>query len=695
MAVRQTQQKSSVQIGPLTGGLNNVSNAGESRDTEVVDMVNLEVTLDQALTSRPAIEAITGSTLPSTNTITWDVLGIYRITNSEWYLIVTVPKDGTTNVNTTVKAYLNGIVGAGETVLTIKESVGIENRVAAMVQFKDRLYFCTPFGATENGFSWKKGEAVGGTAHTQMPKGNVMLSWKTRIWIAGTGESTLGDRVRFSKIDGTGPHPELYDAADFFDVEPGSGGFVTAMIPSFNNLIIFKNDGTWRFTYAAEPAGGSVDKISGAVGCASKNAVCDFENYLYVYDQGRVYELVNSGFTQVNRFVRFEQDDMGVDANAPDVEMSIVNRRLIIRYFNALYAFNVDTKTWSKWRSYNGTPGKFLELPSDSASASPSAFIAASRGLTQSVSPNMVQDPDFGVEAVRTARAAVAGMTITYSSDTVSIVNSAGAVRSMLMNTTGDATDYDLIVAQAQIFNVTLDVNAISGTVNVVMTYLLKDGTSSTASSANITTTGAKSFDFTAPTGAILAYMKIQMAASATVTIANPTFTRKSATAPFNLLRIKDYYPSQPNALEYIECYFQTKSYDYKTPGNFKRLYWGGLDIKTSEKVYTECRPVSRVQPILWSDLEAYTHNQLEQGTWDNPLSWLNVSFAVFNTLDADDVISENGRYFKKIGESMRFRQISYKVRTSTFGTEETGPVKFFSLTTFIGVKQEVVDSST
>lgn len=307
MAIKPTQSKTSVQIGPLIGGLNNVSKAGESRDSEVIDLVNMEVTLDQALTSRPAIETIAGTTLPSTNTITWDVLGIYRITNDEWYLIVSVPKDGTTNVNTTVKAYLKGIIGSGETVFTIKESTGINNRVAAMVQFNDRLYFCTPFGATETGFSWKKGDSVGGTAIPSMPNGNVMITWKTRIWIAGTGESSLGDQVRFSAIDGTGPHPETWNASDQFKVEPGSGGFITAMIPSFNNLIIFKNDGTWRFNYASDPAGGIVDKISGAVGCASKFAVVDFENYLYVYDQGRVYELVNSGFTQVNRFVTFEE----------------------------------------------------------------------------------------------------------------------------------------------------------------------------------------------------------------------------------------------------------------------------------------------------------------------------------------------------------------------------------------------------
>lgn len=695
MAKLSATQKSAVQIGPLTGGLNNVSKAGEARDTEVVDLVNLEVTLDQALTSRPAIEAISGSTLPATNTITWDVLGIYRISNDEWYLIVTVPKDGTTNENTTVKAYLNGVVGAGETVLTIKESTGINNRVAAMVQFNDKLYFCTPFGSTESGFSWKKGDAVGGTAIASMPKGNVMLSWKTRIWIAGTGENTLGDRVRFSTIDGTGPKPDQYAASDFFDVEPGSGGFITAIIPSFNNLIIFKNDGTWRFTYAAEPSGGQVDKISGAVGCASKNAVVDFENYLYVYDQGRVYELVNSGFTQVNRFVQFEEDDMGVDGSAPDVEMSIVNRRLLVRYFNAIYSFHVDTKAWSRWRSYSGTPGRFIELPTSSASSAPSTFIAASKGLKQSLSANFIQDASFNDATIRAARAAVGGGgSVSYAGLNATLTVTAGPLN-MLLNTSGDSTDYDIPLATAQQFQYDINIVSITGTARVGIKYLLTDGSSSTSLSANITTTGAKTFNFTAPAGAIISHAFVQGDTGCTVTFSAPTFFRKSTTAPFNLMRIKDEYPAQANYLEYIDCSFQTKSYDYKTPGNFKRLYWGGIDVKTTQKVFTECRPVSTVGAVLWGDLEVYTHDQLAQGTWGNPLSWLNVSFAVFTILDADDVMSENGRYFKKIGESMRFRQISYKFKTSTFGTESTGPVKFFSLTTFIGVKQEVVDSST
>lgn len=692
MAKGAMMQKSAVQIGPFVGGLNNVSNAGEARDTEVVDMVNFEVTVDEALTSRPPIEALAGSTLPATNTIGWEILGVYRVTTSEWYLIVRTPTDGTTNVNTTVKAYLNGIIGAGETITVIKNSIGLINQVISMVQFKDWVYFNVNTGASDTGFRWKAGSAVSNIA--SMPRGSVMISWKTRLWISGTGENNNGDRVFFSTIDATGPHPETWGASDFFDVAPGEGGFITAMVPSFNNLIIFKTDGTWRFAFPAKPAQGIVDKISGNVGCAGINAVAEFENYMYVYDQGRVYEMVNSNFTQINRFVRFDEDGLGVDSTAPGVELSIVNRRLIVRYFNALYSFNVDTKSWSQWRTYNGTPGKFIELPADSDSSDSSSFIAASRGTNQSVSSNMIVDSSFLDADIRAARAAVAGATVTYDGVNATVTRTSGTP-SFQFNTSGSLTDYDLRVSTSQQFTASFTVSAISVACFVDMTWLLGSGSTSVTSSASFNTTGAKSFDFTAPAGALLARMSIRLTGAGAITFNAPVFIRKSAVAPFNVMRIKDEYPDQVAAVEYIDCYFQTKSYDYRTPGNFKRLFWAGIDVKTFRDVLTEVRPVSKVAPITWGDLQAYTHQQLEQGLWGNPLSWLNISFDVSNILSADEVASENGRYFKKLGKSLRFRQISYVVRMSTLGNKPTGSVKFFTLTTFVATKQEVVDSST
>ncbi len=682
-----------IAIGPFQGGLNNISLAGEARDSEVVDLINLEVTVDNALTSRPPIEAIPGSTLPSTNTIGWEVLGIYRVTTTEWYLIVTVPKDGTTNVDTTVKSYLNGIVGAGETVTVIKQCVGIANRVTSMVQFKDYLYFNVETGATDTGFKWKKGDAAGGAAVAAMPKGSVMITWKTRIWVSGTGTSLNGDRVYFSTINAGGPQPDTWGAQDFFDVAPGEGGFITAMMPSFNNLIIFKNDGTWRYSFPADPSKGSVDKISGQVGASGRNAVVDFENYIYVYDQGRVYELVNSNYTQINRFVRFDEDAFGVDSIAPAVEMSVVNRRLLIRYFNAIYCFTVDSKAWSQWRSYSGTPGEFIELPASSDSAAPSKFIAASRGTMQAGSSNFIPDASFADSVIRTARAAIVGGSVVFAGVNATVTST--ALGGMQFNKSGVLTDYDIPVSTSQQFNFGMTVSAITGTWVINVIYLKTDGSTTTLTSAAMTTTGAKSFDFTTPAGCILARIEVRATVNGAITLTLPTFNRKTVTAPFNLMRIDDRYPNQAAAMEFIDCYFQTKSYDYKAPGNFKRLYWAGMDVKATRQIQAEIRPVSRVVPITWGQLEAYTWDQLAQGTWSNPLSWLNVSLVEIDLLPEDAMPSENGRYFKKFGNPMRFRQVSYVIRMSTLGNLVTGPVKFFTITTYVNTKQEVVDAST
>jgi hypothetical protein len=264
----------------------------------------------------------------------------------------------------------------------------------------------------------------------------------------------------------------------------------------------------------------------------------------------------------------------------------------------------------------------------------------------------------------------------------------------MYLNTTGSPTDFDIPVSTSQVFTVKNVVTARSGTSRYRFTWLYANGSTSESDTSNFAT-AANSFDVTVPAGAILCNVSVVQTIAGFVTFNSPEYVRKATTAPKNLMRVIDQYKDQAAAIEYIDCYFQTKSYDYKTPGSFKQLYWAGIDVKTTRTVKTEVRPVSKAVPVTWGDLDNYTWTQLEQGVWQNPLSWLNVSTAVFNILDADEVMSENGRYFKKLGKSLRFRQISYIIRMSSMGTKATGPVKFFSLTTFIATKQDVVDSST
>jgi hypothetical protein len=684
-----------IKIGPFVGGLNNISQSGEADDDEVVQLYNFEVENDNSLTTRPPMQVHGTSTLPVNVTIGWDILGIYRVSDTEWYLITSAPTN-LNNSDTTIRAYLNGLVGTGETMIVIKNVIGLINRPTGMVQFKDRLYFLNGNLSTDQCFSWKKGEAAGGTNIPDMKKGTVLISWKARLWVSGTQNYTTGDRVYFSNVGAGGPEPTVWPATNFFDVAPGEGGFITALVPSYNNLLVFKTDGTWRFSYPSQPADGQVDKINGAVGAANKNAVLEYENYIYVYDQGALYELINSNYTQINRFVEFREDPYSVDAVAPGVDISIMNRKLMVRYYNSLYVFNIETKTWSNWFSYIGTPGKFQELPVDSQSSASSVYIAASKGTQQSVSPNLIQDPDSRDEAVNAARKVVSNGTLDITAMGVyTLTNREGAVLAIAnINRTGSDSEYDLPVSVGQKLTLTATVSTWSTGCSFRLTYLLKDG-NTVIQNHTPTATGFYAVDAVVPVGAILARLSLVVVSSGvpiSFAVTDMIVVRKAGPAAFNLISIQDEYPDTISAVEFIDAWVETKSYDYQASSTNKRLFYWAADVVTPRAVQAEARPVARLRAVTWDMLEAYTWDELEGGTWDNPLSFVGMTRDIVDYTDPNASSSANGRFVLKLKKSLRFRQISYYIRMSSLGNKETGPAKLFSLTTYVLPKQEVVD---
>lgn len=684
-----------VQIGPFTAGLNNISLAGEARDTEVVELVNMEVSLDTSLVSRPPIEVMEESVISTVVDSTWDVLGIYRVSSTEWYLIVRRPTGLT---DTAVYAYAQGVIGASPDFI-VKESSGLNNMVLVMIQFQDLCFFNVGPTATDRGFSWSKTQVA--TEVTAMPRGNVMVSWKSRLWVTGTDAAATGDRVYFSDIDASGLQPDVWNANDFFDVAPGEGGLVTAMMPSFNNLIIFKSDGTWRFSYPTSPSQGTIDKISGQIGCATANSVVEFENFIYVYDQGRVYELINGNYTQLNLNVRFTDDEQAVDSVAAGIDLSIVNRRLIVRYFNSLYVFTVDTKSWSQWRSFAGTPGKFYELPGDSSSASSPTYMAGSRGTSQRGTLTYIND-NYDLDYLRNGAetnpvGAVNTIVLTDDGFSVTVNDGVGTYNILLNNALGD-NQYNIPVGPGQAFDLTYDLTTTDDTTHSFrVEYLLLDGTTSTTIHT-MTTGTAQTNTFTAPSTAILAkcYIHGETITDSTVsTYENISFVRNSGSAPKTILQIIDNYTDVVNSKEYIECHVRTKSYDYKAPSVFKKLFWWGLDVLTKRRIEMEARPIGRTQTFTWGDLLAYTNTELEAGTWGNPLSFLNTSLSVVDETTPGTEISENGRFFVKAMKALRFRQISFIVEMTTLGDNATGPVKLFSIISYVQPKEKVVDKSS
>lgn len=676
-------------VGPFTGGLNTTSDSGESRDDEVVQLVNFEVGLDTSLTSRPPFKLESASVVSSPNK--WRVLCIFRISSTEWYLIANKP----TSTGWQTGAYLNGDITSTPTYV-ITTDTGVSNEVLSATQYGDTVYFVKGIDAPTNSFKWNPN--IGLVGSSTMPKGSVIIAWKERLWVAGTGRAADGNRVRYSTINETGPQPDTWATLDYFDVAAGEGGFITTIVSSFNNLIVFKNDGTWKFSYPSKVSNGTVDKVSGAIGAAGPTCVVEFENLLYVYDQGRVYELINGNFSQINRNIKFERDPGSVDEVAPGADLSVLNRRIILRYENSVYAYTVDTRAWSQWRSANGTPGRFWEMPGNSFNSTSSRFIAQTSGVLQSNSPNFINQ-EYDYDYIKNT--VPYDVELSLGSIAISInETSASLFYIHLNNALGGnlgsgvlAEVFNIPVATGQLLELKLTTSGTSP-VDFVVQYYKDDGTTTVSlfpvgAGLNTTTT--------VPSNCILAkvYLRVTPTVVEQLTLSNISIRRVSVDSPKSLISVVDEYPDVATTQELIFCEMKTKSYDYKQPSLFKRLFWWGVDIKTYRPVETVLSPIGKRQKITWGDLTKYTGIELSYGTWGNPLSWLGEQKSVTDVSQSPVEVSENGRYFVKLLKSIRFRQVSYYVKTSTLGNKATGPAKLFSLTTVVDPKATVVEKSS
>ena len=683
----------SIKIGPWKKGLNNISQSGECDDDEVVKLVNFEVALDTSLTCRPPIEVVNGSLITTAGYGTYQVFGIYRVSNTEWYVITQYQTGAST---WKLAAILNG--DPNSTVLTINTFTAAADKASCYAQWNDTCYFNTSAGAANVGFNWKKGGSVvlNNVAGFVMPHGDILFSWKSRLWTVDYKTAANANTIAYSYIDATaGALPNEWRAnggaasTDTFFVDQGNGGFITAILPLANSLLVFKSDATYRFSYASDPSKGQIDKLSDYIGCSNQYSVVNFENYVYLMHQGRVYELINNLFIQINKLVYFQidGDNSTVDSVAATVSMSAVSRRIVIQYNNTMYVYGIDTKTWSQWRSFSGTPGKFYSMPQDPASANPLTYIAASQGTIQNPSSNYILDVITQAAQSYLQANSGTGFTVTLNgAGQISVSSSAsGNTCTLYMNGSDAATNYNVPLGPGLNFSVTGTVAYSGGvTVNAVMTYLLRTGGTSTQTVA--ISSGAFTANFQAPAQAIQAYLTFTatgMVNGSTFSVTSPVFTRTNGQSPISLMKLTDHHYASASPVEYIECVVNTKSYDYQAPANVKRLFWWGIDCVTKRDITTLTVPIAQVQPPLWGDLQAYTHAQLAQGTWGNPLIWRGQQL---NVIDSDTVansLSANGRVLAKNQKALRFRQIQFNVTMTSLGNTSTGPCKIFSFITY------------
>jgi hypothetical protein len=327
-----------IQVGPFIGGLNTFSDATAIADNELTVCENFELDLDGSLKSRPPIEDL-DIDFPLDTAGNVDFLGNYFTSTGVSYLIAS---DGNSSTY-----YFNGAVW-----------VLITNTMAAagFVQFDDKAWLTAPVGSANPGGYW---EPVGGfTADSDMPKGECIVTFKDRLWIAEGKDSTVnGTRLYRSK---TLADPALWVSSnDFVDIGSGDGQNIVQLAVYFNTLIIFRTESTFGLQYTSDPAAAVVSLIIPKVGLNSKDSLTQFETYIYFMYENKAYEFVNNRAAQINVKVPFTSTTTA-GIYLP-YAVSEFNQRIIFTYFDQTFVYNLRTRSWTIWKSsVYGSLGQFF-----------------------------------------------------------------------------------------------------------------------------------------------------------------------------------------------------------------------------------------------------------------------------------------------------------------------------------------------
>lgn len=356
-----------LRLGPFVGGINAQGDSTAIGDSELVDCVNFELDLDGALISRPPIQSTTDDNGNWTERIVMIGVGVFSGTQ---YLI-----------GSNVDGIFAFNVGS-DTWSTITTSF----RATSMVQYNDFLYFLAVPGATNSISRWSPGGGFTNIApanlHTMMGGdrgGGALVVYKERLFIIpGLDKANNSSRLIFSDAG----LPETYSTTtQFIDIHPGDGQKLMDGVSHDDNLMLFKEDSTFVMSYTSRPADAEILNISTTIGATLRHCLLTYENSLFVYHEGDVYEISNYDFQQINTKVPFVYDATAPDSRREEVFMSLFGDRIVIRYYNRIYVYGLKTRTWSRWESEDNQLhnfGPIVAIPANVTAAINNLYYAGS-----------------------------------------------------------------------------------------------------------------------------------------------------------------------------------------------------------------------------------------------------------------------------------------------------------------------------
>lgn len=698
-------------IGPFSGGLNTYDDPTAVKDTELVECLNWDPGLEGSLRSRPPFtDRDTPMPLGATGNMRF--LGFFYGTGNTYYLIASDGLSSTWRYDGTAWALITSTFSA-----------------TAIAQFDNKAWLTSPVGEADPGGYWTPGG--GFVADANMPHGDSIVSFKSRLWVTPGRGNTNGTRVYYSKVLG---QPDFWLAPSFVDVGQGDGQDIVLLTTWYNTLVAFRTQSIYAFSFNADPAQGAVALLVPGIGLDSKECLIAYEGYMYFMYDGKGYQFINNNAQQINIKVPFTAT--GQANNTLPFSVSLFNNRVIFHYYDTMYVFSLRTKTWTRWKSpQHGSIGQIMSpagVLTDEAFVNPSLSLPVSMIPRKNLikRPRPVADGDWQVpggvldtsfvrrpgstslkkvctaaepqfiqaafwppgSTVATGGTPVtAGKTYTASAyASASVPGYQSVITVYWVSATG--TLIDLSVGEPSTGGVvgtwqraTLTEEAPVGAVSAVTisTVSPSSGESTVGDIAwvqdpvlNEGTTPDDYYDGGTPDTPYIDY-SWEGTADESVSLA----TNKRV-AP--LLYISDEFT---NATESYTCEIQTKNYNYQLSSNFKRLFWWGVDAVFRTRIRGWAVPVVHHTSTTWGALVAgnVTWGQLLGGTWGSP-------FLGDLSIETDYNLGGTGpvRKFVKMFSSMRFRQIYFRLIFDTDGSIGTAPVNLFTLTAYMDSKETV-----
>lgn len=324
-----------LRLGPFSGGLNIGSDPVVVGDNELIDCLNFELDIDGSLVSRPAIQV----TFQGANNERLLIFGSV-VFSGTLYLFAT--RNGSTFVSSNAGSSWTGLAPGG-----------LARECKTMEVYNNTVWMPATPASANGGISWTPGG--GAVAVAAMPRAEKCVVHKNRLYVCpGESATVNASRLTFSQsADFT-----TWPGANFIDVQPGDGDTLNNVVIYQDNILLFKGESTHVLAYDLDPTDAILREINPVVGSGGSFGVVQYENTVYCMHRNKIYEISNFNFTLINLKVPLVFDNAlptSTTARYENQHLSTLGERLIVRYFNRTYSFQLRTRTWSEWSKTDDT----------------------------------------------------------------------------------------------------------------------------------------------------------------------------------------------------------------------------------------------------------------------------------------------------------------------------------------------------